>query len=95
MDLVSKYCLPSTMFPTVYTDDELKAIDTPTLLLIGAEEKIYNPHKALDRANRLMPNLIAEIVPGVSHVLRNIEKPDYINSRVIRFINDDETQGYG
>jgi pimeloyl-ACP methyl ester carboxylesterase len=46
MEMVTRYCLPATMFPTVYTDEELKQIELPALLLIGAGEKIYNPKKA-------------------------------------------------
>ncbi|MBT8369290.1 MAG: alpha/beta hydrolase [Deltaproteobacteria bacterium] len=52
------------MFPTVYTDEELKQIEMPALLLIGAGDEIYNPKKATDRAQRLMPDLTAEIIPN-------------------------------
>jgi pimeloyl-ACP methyl ester carboxylesterase len=88
MEMVTRYCLPALMFPTVYTDEELKQIGLPALLLIGAGEKIYNPKKALDRAQRLMPNLTAEIIPNVGHTL-NMEQPDIINSRVLEFLSSD------
>jgi pimeloyl-ACP methyl ester carboxylesterase len=71
MEMVMQHCLPATMFPTVYTDEELKQIKLPALLLIGAGEKIYNPKKAIDRAQRLMPALTAEIIPNVGHTLNN------------------------
>jgi len=86
MEMVTRYCLPATMFPDVYTDEELKQIGLPALLLIGAGEKIYNPKKALDRAQRLMPNLKAEIIPDVGHTL-NMEQPEIINSRVLEFLS--------
>jgi len=88
MEMVTKYCAPATMFPDVYTDEELKQIGLPVLLLIGAGEKIYNPQKALDRAQRLMPNLIAEIIPNVGHTL-NMEQPEIVNSRVLEFLNNE------
>ncbi len=88
MEMVTRYCLPAIMFPTVFTDEELKQIDLPTLLLIGAGEKIYNPKKAINRAQRLMPDLTAEIIPKARHVL-TMEQPEIINTRILRFLNSD------
>ena len=84
--MVTRYCLPATMFPTVYTNEELKQIDLPALLLIGAGEKIYNPKKAIDRAQRWMPDLTAEIIPNLGHTL-NMEQPEIINSRILDFLS--------
>ena len=89
MEMVTQYCLPATMFPTVYTDEELKQIKLPALLLIGAGEKIYNPKKAIDRAQRWMPDLTAEIIPNVGHTL-NMEQPETINARILEFLSSDE-----
>jgi pimeloyl-ACP methyl ester carboxylesterase len=89
MEMVTRYCLPATMFPTVYTDEELKQIKLPSLLLIGAGEKIYNPKKAIDRAQRWMPDLTAEIIPNVGHTL-NMEQPETINARILEFLSSDE-----
>ena len=85
MELVTRYCLPATMYPTVYTDEELKGIDHPALLLIGSEEKIYNPQKAIQRAQHWMPDLTAEIVPGAGHLLI-MDRPDIINERILKFL---------
>jgi len=89
MEMVTSYCFPATMFPTVYTDEELKQIELPVLLLIGAGEKIYNPKKAIGRAQRLMPDLTAEIIPNVGHTL-NMEQPETINARILKFLSSDE-----
>jgi len=86
MEMVTQYCVPATMFPTVYIEEELRQIKLPALLLIGAGEKIYNPEKALRRAQRLLPNLTAEIIPNVGHTL-NMEKPEIINSRILEFLS--------
>jgi pimeloyl-ACP methyl ester carboxylesterase len=85
MDMVSKHCLPSTMFPTVYTDDELKQVDLFALLLVGDGERIYRPQKAMERAERLMSNLTAEIVPNAGHLLI-MEQPERVNARILRFL---------
>ncbi len=86
MEMVTRYCVPATMFPTVFTDEELKRIKMPTLLLIGSEEKIYNPINAIDRSERLMPDLTAEIIPNVGHTL-NMEQPETINARILVFLS--------
>ena len=87
MEMVTRYCVPATMFPTVYTEEELRQVKLPALLLIGAGEKIYNPKKALRRAQRLMPNLTAEIIPNAGHTL-NMEKPESINSSILEFLSN-------
>jgi pimeloyl-ACP methyl ester carboxylesterase len=86
MEMVTRYCLPALMFPTVYTDEDLKQIELPALLLIGAGEKIYNPKKAIARAQRWMPDLTAEIIPNVCHTL-NMEQPETINSLILEFLS--------
>ena len=93
MEMVSRYCLPATMFPTVYTNEELKQIDLPALLLIGAGEKIYNPKKAIERAQRWMPELSAEIIPEAGHILI-MDQPEIINVRILKFLSSDEYQAY-
>jgi pimeloyl-ACP methyl ester carboxylesterase len=43
IEMVTRYCRPATsIYPTVYTDAELKQIDLPALLLIGAGESVRN-----------------------------------------------------
>jgi len=86
MEMVTRYCVPATIFPDVYSDEELRQIGLPALLLIGAGEKIYKPKKAIERAQRLMPNLTAEIIPNAGHTL-NMERPEIINSRVLEFLS--------
>ena len=86
MTLATKYCSPATMFPTVYGDEELKQIDRPALLLIGASEKIYNPRKVIERAQRLMPNLSADMIPNAGHLLI-MDQPETINARILKFLD--------
>jgi pimeloyl-ACP methyl ester carboxylesterase len=88
MEEVTRYCSPVTMFPTVYTDEELKQIDSPALLLIGSGEKIYNPRKAIQRAQNWMPDLTAEIIPDAGHLLI-MDRQDVINARILKFLTKD------
>jgi pimeloyl-ACP methyl ester carboxylesterase len=77
------------VFPTVYTDDELRSLRPPTLLLIGDHEVIYDPSRALDRARRLIPGIEADIVQNAGHLL-NMEQPDMVNRRMLAFLNRQE-----
>ncbi len=91
MQMVSEYCMPATMFPTVFTDDELRRIVQPTLLMVGSSEKIYNASDAVERARKLIPNLNAEIIPDVGHTL-NMERPADIVQRILNFVDDKTPQ---
>jgi pimeloyl-ACP methyl ester carboxylesterase len=89
IEMVTRYCRPATsMFPTVYTDEELNQIELPALLLIGAGEKIYNPQKVIERAQRWMPNLTAEIIPDAGHLLI-MDQPEIINACILKFLSND------
>jgi len=87
METVTTSCVSAIMFPTVFTDEELKQIELPTLLLIGDEERIYNPKKAVKRAQRLMLKLSAEIIPNMGHAMI-MEQPEIINSRILAFLSE-------
>jgi len=89
IEMVTRYCRPATsIWPTVYTDAELKQVDLPALLLIGAGEKIYNHQKVIERAQRLIPDLTAEIIPDAGHLLI-MDQPEIINSRILEFLSPD------
>jgi pimeloyl-ACP methyl ester carboxylesterase len=71
--------------PTVFSDDELRSITTPTLLMMGEDEVIYNPDRAIERARRLIPNLQVEVIPDAGHAI-SIEQPEIVNEHILRFL---------
>ncbi|TWM34342.1 putative carboxylesterase nap [Bacillus paralicheniformis] len=73
-------------FPYVFTDDELKSVKVPILLLLGEHEVIYDPQSALHRASTFVPGIEAEIIKQAGHVL-SMEQPQYVNERVLRFFS--------
>ncbi|MGD6981011.1 alpha/beta fold hydrolase, partial [Citricoccus zhacaiensis] len=73
-------------FPYVFTDDELKSVKVPILLLLGEHEVIYDPQSALHRASTLVPGIEAEIIKQAGHVL-SMEQPQYVNERILRFFS--------
>ena len=73
------------VFPRVYTDDELRQVKAPTLVLLGEREVIYDPRAALRRAETLMPNVVTALVPGAGHALV-FDRPELINERLLAFL---------
>ena len=69
-------------FPAVLTDDELRAIDVPALLVTGARSAMLTPREARARGS-LMPHSEVAIVPG-SH--GGFNRIDELNDRMAAFI---------
>ncbi len=67
-----------------FSDAELKAIQVPVLLLIGAKSVIYDPQRACQRASRLISGIQAMIVPDASHALLS-EKSNLVNAQMLQF----------
>ena len=72
-------------FPDVLTDDELRAIDVPVLLITGARSALLTPAEARARGS-LMPAAEVAIVPG-SHA--GFNRIDALNDRIAAFIKGD------
>jgi pimeloyl-ACP methyl ester carboxylesterase len=73
--------------PLPYTDDELRTVQPPTLLLIGRHEALYDPIAAVRRAQRLIPDIRAELIPHAGHELP-ISRPETVNRRVLDFLQE-------
>jgi pimeloyl-ACP methyl ester carboxylesterase len=74
--------------PPCLMDEELRKIFAPTLILMGQYDKIFHPTKVIKRAQELMPNLVAaELISNVGHFM-NAEKPEVVNSRILKFLSD-------
>jgi len=69
-------------FPDVLTDDELRAISVPALLLTGARSSLFTPAEARARGS-LMPHAEVAVVPG-SH--GGFSRIDELNDRITAFI---------
>lgn len=85
MAVVARHCRLHRVFPTVFTDDDLRGCAVPVLFIAGERENLYNLGAAIARANRLLPEFEAEVVPDAGHVV-NIDQPEKVVSRIVRFI---------
>ena len=75
-------------FPGVLTDDELRAIEVPVLLVTGARSALLTPAEARARGS-LMPYAEVAIVPG-SH--GGFSRIDELNDRMAAFIKAHATE---
>lgn len=66
----------------VATDDDLRRVNTPTLILLGNREVIYDYRRAISRASRLMAHLETTVVPGASHTV-SLDQPELVNERIL------------
>jgi pimeloyl-ACP methyl ester carboxylesterase len=71
--------------PRVFSDEELRSIQAPVLLLIGDHEVIYQPAHAIRRATCLVANLKAEMVPNANHSAQ-YTAPDIVNRKILDFL---------
>ncbi|MFJ5234167.1 alpha/beta fold hydrolase [Kitasatospora sp. NPDC088391] len=68
-----------------FTDEELRAVRVPALVLVGARSALLRPRRVLDRVTARLPDVRAEIVPGAGHGL-TLERPELVNSRLLEFV---------
>jgi len=71
--------------PAVFSDDELRTLRTPALLMIG-EFDIVNTHKAIDRAEALVPRIQSETVAGAGHIL-SMDRAEFVNARIAEYLS--------
>ena len=55
----------------LFTDEELKRLTMPVLLLIGAQDALLPVDKIAARLKGLLPNLTTHLFPNMGHVLHN------------------------
>jgi pimeloyl-ACP methyl ester carboxylesterase len=84
----------SRVMPTVFSDDELRAIRVPTLLLIGDHEVISDPAKALARARRLIPDFHGGLVPRSRHEMC-VSQYQIVDPTVLDFLKRTRTDDRG
>ena len=73
------------VLPAVVSDEQLRSMKVPTLLLIGDHEVISDPARALERARLLIPDFEGELVPGCRHDMCSSQH-HIVNARVLDFL---------
>lgn len=73
------------VMPISFSDEELKSMKTPALLMIGDQEVIYKEPDVLRRAGQLWPDIKTELVQNAGHTV-STEQPDFVNQRILKFL---------
>ncbi len=73
------------VLPAVLSDEALRTMKVPTLLLIGDHEVISDPARAVERARRLIPDFTGELVPACRHDMVSSQHP-IVDARVLDFL---------
>jgi pimeloyl-ACP methyl ester carboxylesterase len=74
MTAIMTYFRPRIGRLELFTDEELKRLTMPVLLLGGAQDSIRNVEKIAVRLGRLHPGLLTHIYPDRGHVLVNVSE---------------------
>lgn len=84
--LLSNRSIPTGLTPpTVLSDDTLRRISAPTTVLIGDREVIYRggPHAALARAQRSIPSVRTQLLPGANHMV-TVDCPEVLADELLK-----------
>ena len=86
-----KFLKPWRIGPNVLPEEDIKNLKTPTLLLIGEHEFIYEtgPDQTLKRAEELVENIQTVLFPNASHMVY-FEQTELINSHILNFLSGDK-----
>ncbi len=71
--------------PPLFTDDELRQISAPTLLLYGEQEVVYSLTAVRERVSRLPANFHLDVIPDAGHVL-DYDQPERVCARLCAFV---------
>jgi len=69
LTLVMREFKPRLEMLPLFSDEQLRQLTMPTLVLVGSEDRLRSPGPIIARVQRLVPTATAEIVPGASHAL--------------------------
>lgn len=73
--------------PKRLTDDQLRRIACPTLLMLGENSRLFDARRLAERTRKLLPNLTTYIEPDGGHGF-GYDNPDATMNRVLGFINE-------
>lgn len=74
--------------PRVFTDEELRGLVMPTLLLVGDRELLFNPQAAVQRAAQVLPNAHAEIIRNCKHAVVS-DQTAWVSARLLEFLQQE------
>jgi pimeloyl-ACP methyl ester carboxylesterase len=84
--MMSQKCISRhVVIPTKLKDEEWASITVPMLVLVGENEKIYHPRRAIEHMRRVAPNVKVEVIAGAGHDLP-VAQLEIVNQKVLDFL---------
>jgi pimeloyl-ACP methyl ester carboxylesterase len=77
-------------YPKRMTDDDLRMIATPTLLIFCERSPVNHAQRASQRARRFISNAETDVIVGAGHMLP-VERPEVFATRILRFVERIDT----
>jgi pimeloyl-ACP methyl ester carboxylesterase len=74
--------------PVVLTDEQWQSIEVPALFLVGRNEKIYSASEAVERLNRIAPQIKTKIIPDAGHDLTLVQAK-MVDQIILEFLKSD------
>lgn len=71
--------------PDRLSEADLGRINAPTLLMMAADTKLYDPDRAGDRARRAIPDVTIDVTPDAGHGLL-FQYPEELTTRINDFL---------
>jgi pimeloyl-ACP methyl ester carboxylesterase len=72
--------------PQPFSDDRLRSIRVPSLVVIAGRSVMHDPRRAFRRAQDLMPGVRAELWPEATHAVSG-QCAEKVNARVLSFVD--------
>jgi len=76
------------VLPPVLSDAEWGSLKPPALFLVGKQEVIYSPTKAVERLHRVAPTIRTEILSDAGHDL-TFSQAEMVNRRILQFLREE------
>ena len=73
--------------PKVLTDAELSGVRVRTLFLASENETVFSAEKAVQRLQKLAPQIRTQVIAGVGHDL-TIVKAEEVNRSILEFLEE-------
>lgn len=83
--MIRCYARRPVVMPTTMSDQELRSIRVPTLLLVGENETVCCAKRVIERVQTIAPQIRAELIPNAGHDLP-IAQRALMTRKVLEFL---------
>jgi pimeloyl-ACP methyl ester carboxylesterase len=75
--LINKNFNPRMSAIPLFSDEDIRRLTMPVLLLVGGKDQLLNSRQSADRLKKLIPHAQVHLIPDMGHVLINLHPMIY------------------